>query len=102
MPAMQYLRRRACARQVSGNQNLIFWSSRGIRQLYCQVRRTQSGATAAGPSLMRVRVIDAVAYPGRTDSAVGGRVSVKDASATAKLAHELRTPLSAVIAYARC
>ena len=100
MPAMQDLRRRACARQVSGNENLIFWTSRGIRQLHCQVRRVQSGATAAGASLMRVRVIDAVAYPAQTDAAAVGRVPARDATATAKLAHELRTPLSAVIAYA--
>ena len=49
---------------------------------------------------MRVRVIDTVAQAAQHTSGIGGRAAAKDVSATAKLAHELRTPLGAVIAYA--
>ncbi len=95
MPALQHLRQFASARQISATENLTLWTSRGVRQLLCQVRRVQ-----VGQSLFVVRVLDDAASKGPRPSAPGARHGAREVTATAKLAHELRTPLSAVIAYA--
>ena len=95
MPALQHLKQFASARQISATENLTLWTPRGVRQLLCQVRRVQ-----AGQSLFVVRVLDDAANEGLRPIAPGSRQGPREVTATAKLAHELRTPLSAVIAYA--
>lgn len=95
MPAVQHLKQFASSRQISAAENLTFWTPRGVRNLHCHVRRT-----LVGESLFAVRVLDDAASKGLPSSAIGSHRSAKEVTATAKLAHELRTPLSAVIAYA--
>lgn len=95
MPALQHLKQLAGARQVSITENLTFWTPRGVRQLHCRVRRAQ-----AGQSLFAIRVIEDAGDKGVPSVANGARPAAKEVTATARLAHELRTPLSAVIAYA--
>ena len=95
MPALQHLKQLACGRQVGSTETLTFWTPRGVRQFHCRVRRAP-----AAPSLFVVKVIEAAADKGAPSAATGLRPAAREVTATAKLAHELRTPLSAVIAYA--
>lgn len=95
MPALQHLKLLACARQVSSTENLAFWTPRGVRHFHCHVRRAQ-----AGQSRFVVRLIEDLGDKGGRAAPIVPRPAVKEVTATAKLAHELRTPLSAVIAYA--
>ena len=95
MPALQHLKQLACARQAGSTETLTFWTPRGVRQFHCRVRRAP-----ARPSLFVVRVIEDGADKGGPSAANGLRPAARKVTATAKLAHELRTPLSAVIAYA--
>ena len=95
MPALQHLKQLACARQAGSTETLTFWTPRGVRQFHCRVRRAP-----ARPSLFVVRVIEDGADKGGPSAANGLRPAAREVTATAKLAHELRTPLSAVIAYA--
>ncbi len=95
MPAVRHLKQFASARQISAAENLTFWTPRGVRNLHCHVRRT-----LAGESLFAIRVLDDATTKALPPSAIGSPRSAKEVTATAKLAHELRTPLSAVIAYA--
>jgi two-component system, cell cycle sensor histidine kinase PleC len=115
MPALQKLAQLAGRRNVVASEPLTFWSSGGIKHWRCKVQRA-----AAGQGLFVVQVLDPEndaapmieREPGPA-SQMGGRESVgqglepracapmpKDVSAAAKLAHELRTPLAAAIAYA--
>lgn len=95
MPALQHLARLCCARQVSSTENLTFWTARGVRQFHCRVRRTR-----VGQSLFVVRLLEDAVDKVLPLAVDGPRPRAKEVTATAKLAHELRTPLSAVIAYA--
>jgi signal transduction histidine kinase len=95
MPALQHLKQFARARQISATEILTFWTPRGVKQFHCHVRRPK-----AGESLFVIRVLEDASNKGPRSSALGSRPSTKEVTATAKLAHELRTPLSAVIAYA--
>jgi two-component system, cell cycle sensor histidine kinase PleC len=95
MPALQHLRQLACARQVGSTETLTFWTPRGVRRFHCRVRRAP-----AASSLFVVRVIEDAADKSAPSAATGLRPAAREVTATAKLAHELRTPLSAVIAYA--
>jgi signal transduction histidine kinase len=94
MPALHHLKQLACDRPVGQTETLTFWTPRGVRQFHCRVRRVP-----AGRSVFVVRVLENVADK-REPSASGLRPAAREVTATAKLAHELRTPLSAVIAYA--
>lgn len=96
MPALLQLKRLACTRQLSATEVLTFWTSHGVRRLHCRLRRVQ-----VGQSLFAVQVLgDAAADIVPTRSGASERPAAREVAATAKLAHELRTPLSAVIAYA--
>ena len=95
MPALQRLKKLACTRQVGPTETLTFWTPRGVRQFHCRVRRAP-----AGEGLFVVRVLGDSAAKGEPFGATDLRPAAREVTATAKLAHELRTPLSAVIAYA--
>jgi hypothetical protein len=103
MPALQRLRQIAaageavCATGRASQERLIFWTPRGIAILLCRVETAEDGlvsVTVEGsprePAPVAPADHRAPARPG-LPAAVG-----RDAW----LAHELRTPLSAVIAYA--
>jgi signal transduction histidine kinase len=103
MPALHRLRQIAvagsspCAAGRANQERLIFWTPRGIQVLFCLVETDEDGllsVTVEGNPRERAPVAfnggHAPRHPG-LPSAVG-----RDAW----LAHELRTPLSAVIAYA--
>jgi two-component system cell cycle sensor histidine kinase PleC len=111
MPALQRLREIAGGRgDVSlGPEALTFWTARGVVRLICRVEmRSATGATVT------VRVLsaelaaaaterDAIqsASPGLLNGHVPKRNGWQpEVALDAWLAHELRTPLSAVIAYA--
>jgi signal transduction histidine kinase len=88
MPALKQLAGLARAGHGRSNEALMFWTPRGARQLQCSVRRVRSGQ-----SVFAVNVLDEVRdRPGARGTG--------DVPAASRLAHELRTPLSAVIAYA--
>lgn len=103
MPALQRLVEIADACGDGGrNEVLTFWSARGLLQLHCHVRQIGAGQSIFVARALNVqpagnvRAIDegscaAATYPGATSYEV---------TPTARLAHELRTPLSAAIAYA--
>jgi signal transduction histidine kinase len=94
MPAMQRLAQLAggCGRNHT-SEVLAFWTARGLRRWRCRIR----AHIAAGA--FDVEVLGAAGEGGEEL----GAVPAGDAERTAvseRLAHELRTPLSAVIAYA--
>jgi two-component system, cell cycle sensor histidine kinase PleC len=100
-PAMQSLR--ALAKTGVGgaaSETLTFWTARGVLRLAC---RSQSFA-AEGASAIFALQASALAQDGGDrahTSQVVLPIEVRpDLSVVAKLAHELRTPLSATIAYA--
>jgi signal transduction histidine kinase len=94
MPAIQQLKRLACLRQVALAENLTFWTPRGVRQMHCQVRRAPGGEGLFIVRLAGDRAAREVRLPARQPQAA------REIAAAAKLAHELRTPLGAAIAYA--
>ncbi|MBX9590327.1 MAG: HAMP domain-containing histidine kinase [Hyphomonadaceae bacterium] len=106
MPALQHLKQRlaACARQLGPTETLTFWTPQGVRQFHCHVRRVPGGqgeSQGGSQSLFVVRLVEGVAGKGLPAAANGAAPPApKEVAATARLAHELRTPLSAVIAYA--
>ena len=116
MPALQRLREmtRALDRRTDEPISLTFWTARGLVQLACRVERRE---TPGGDAAMLVTAVDAVPPPaGRPEAGLAagpspsaapvsalprrGRGVDLDVALDAWLAHELRTPLSAVIAYA--
>jgi signal transduction histidine kinase len=94
MPAVQRLAELAGGCRAHASDTLAFWTARGVRRLRCKVRRTD-----AERALFSVEVLGAA--PGRDSSRDWAPAAQpQDSAATVRLAHELRTPLSAVIAYA--
>jgi hypothetical protein len=111
MPALQRLREIAGGRGgiSSGPEALTFWTARGVVRLICRVDTSSAkGATVtvkvlgAGPAAAAMER-DAIGYA--TRGFVNGHAGKRngwqpEVALDAWLAHELRTPLSAVIAYA--
>ena len=111
MPALQRLREIAGGRGgiSSGPEALTFWTARGVVRLICRVETSSAaGATVtvkvigAGPAAAAMER-DAIGYA--TRGFVNGHAGKRngwqpEVALDAWLAHELRTPLSAVIAYA--
>ena len=91
MPALDRLRALAAAGERAGELELIltFWTVRGIVQPRCLVSGPQSPQGA--------RFLVRLTAP---TSAAASDTGVSEAVEQAKLAHEIRTPLSAVISYA--
>jgi two-component system, cell cycle sensor histidine kinase PleC len=98
MPALQ----RLCA--IAGGQGpnpgreemLTFWTAGGLLRLACQVEATGPGSRFAVRALHPEAATDAAPSGGEARRSR----PAQDAALPARLAHELRTPLSAVIAYA--
>ena len=99
MPAMRRLQALAKARDCNAGarQQLTFWTARGLVTLDCRVTLD---ATRSGLVVVQ-------AMHGGADAAGAGAAAKSscqgaagDVGFDARLAHELRTPLSAVIAYA--
>jgi signal transduction histidine kinase len=101
MPALRRLREIAETRPAGYVQQdtLTFWTARGLVRLACRVEVFQVQGVA---SAVRVQVLDAVPTAAAKVPAVrrNRRGLDLDVALDAWLAHELRTPLSAVIAYA--
>jgi two-component system, cell cycle sensor histidine kinase PleC len=77
-------------------EHLTFWSARGLLRLACRVER--SGTPDAGQYLVRAvgRRLEDSEIASQDGAGAGGL----EVTPSARLAHEVRTPLSAVIAYA--
>src|SRR5262245_4177061 len=91
MPALDSLRALAEARASASELelDLTFWTARGMVQPKCLVSGPQS---PPGPRFL-VRLPESIGAGGSADGA-------SEVVEQAKLAHEIRTPLSAVISYA--
>lgn len=96
MPALARLEGLAGSGQ---SETLTLWTARGVLHLRCRV-------TPAGPPESRQFLVTAVETPsaygaeGAYEDAGGAVASHFEVTPSARLAHEVRTPLSAVIAYA--
>lgn len=95
MPALQRLAEIAggCRKGGIAGETLQFWTARGPARWRCRVRPADQG-----PGLLAVEMLGAA-----TDEIAGDAGPLPGSPAspiTERLAHELRTPLSAVIAYA--
>jgi two-component system cell cycle sensor histidine kinase PleC len=101
MPALQQLREIAATQTSSSRrQTLTFWTARGLLRLDCRVEPSKlPGGNAHG---VRVQALEPVPPTGARGPAAksNGCGADLDVALDAWLAHELRTPLSAVIAYA--
>ena len=101
MPALRRLREIAetHAPGAAQQETLTFWTARGLLRLTCRVEATKVQGVAAAVS---VQALEAVPATGAKAPAVrrNRRGPDLDVALDAWLAHELRTPLSAVIAYA--
>ena len=101
MPALQRLREIVAGRRgaSSGPEVLTFWTARGVVRLVCRVE-----THAAAQATVTVKALDAepaAASSGRANGHGAHRDGAQpEVAPDAWLAHELRTPLSAVIAYA--
>jgi signal transduction histidine kinase len=93
MPALQRLREIAGGHGAisSGPEALTFWTARGVMRLVCRVT-----AHVAAAGIVTVKAL--AAEPAAAVSPRNGEQ--RSVALDAWLAHELRTPLSAVIAYA--
>jgi len=98
--AMPALHRLAGIRCSCSDEVLTFWTARGLLQLRCRVE-------PVGPHRGTFLVSGLSAAPNADAQAVAGTLhvpacpeAVAQMPAASRLAHELRTPLSAVIAYA--
>jgi len=103
MPALQRLRAMlsggADADRASEPTSLVFWTARGVLSLECRVEVTRSAlATATLVRALETNAADAAILQPTVARANGA--TPPDVALSATLAHELRTPLSAVIAYA--
>jgi signal transduction histidine kinase len=96
MPALQRLAAlaAACRGRKQTSEVLVFWTARGLRRWRCRIRRDD--AAGGGFDIEVLGAAGSGAHP--TDTVPAG--VVERTSASERLAHELRTPLSAVIAYA--
>jgi signal transduction histidine kinase len=97
MPALQQLA--AASRGVSG-ATLTFWAATGLLRLHC---RAEPAGTGDGTYLVRALPGTgprAAVGNGRPPAASAPGLEPAQMSALARLAHEVRTPLSAAIAYA--
>lgn len=101
MPAVRRLREIARNDEVGGGgtvtgggevETLTFWTSRGVLSLRC---RLEPAPMTAGGATFILRALDGDAANGPS-----GGSGQREVALTAWLAHELRTPLSAVIACA--
>jgi len=101
MPALRRLREIAEPRppDAARQETLTFWTARGLLRLTCRVEATKVQGVAAA---LRVQALEAA--PAIGAKAPTARRNLRgpdlDVALDAWLAHELRTPLSAVIAYA--
>lgn len=91
MPGLQ----RLAGLTSSCSEVLTFWTNRGLLQLDCRIEPAGGAkfllrGRSAGREAAADGVLMGLAYP----------AGIAGMPATARLAHELRTPLSAVIAYA--
>jgi signal transduction histidine kinase len=93
MPAVQRLREIARGPVAVGEEALIFWTARGMARLFCTLKRVEP---LSAPATFRMRA-PAQEMPGVPGPGDGSRRQV---ALGAWLAHELRTPLSAIIACA--
>jgi two-component system, cell cycle sensor histidine kinase PleC len=91
MPALQRLRQLADELRSGNEETLTFWTARGLARLDCRTEALPGGAAT-----FAVHVLGDVAAA--NDGQRG--VQPQNVALTAWLAHELRTPLSAVIACA--
>ena len=99
MPALQRLREIAAGRGAAASslEALTFWTARGVVRLLCRV-----AASGAGRVTVTVvgRDVEPAAREHEAFRQVLRRNGSPDVALDAWLAHELRTPLGAVIAYA--
>lgn len=108
MPALQRLRQLAAGQQELAEETLAFWTARGVVCLPCRVHpRDATLITVRARVTPTMAAADGLPYLGSTQAReVGDCSSTRPATLptqfalSARLAHELRTPLSAVIAYA--
>lgn len=98
MPALERLRAIPAEHEPKSHQGepLTFWTACGLLHLVCQVEVTGPGACFAVRGIRPESATD-IAAPAREAEHDG---SAHDIALPARLAHELRTPISAVIAYA--
>jgi two-component system, cell cycle sensor histidine kinase PleC len=94
MPALQRLVALAngCRARKHDSEVLAFWTARGLQRWRCKIRRTDPAGSAF--------VIEVLGAATDGEGMQGSAVTKQGVSAIARLGHELRTPLSAVIAYA--
>jgi two-component system, cell cycle sensor histidine kinase PleC len=98
MPALERLRAIAGGGETGACQSetLTFWTARGLLQLTADVEALGSGARFTVRATRTLPAAGAAALVDETD----GVGAAQEIGLPARLAHELRTPLSAVIAYA--
>jgi signal transduction histidine kinase len=94
MPAVQRLRQIANGHEpVTGlEETLTFWTARGVVALACRLDAAQGGE----PATFTMRTLGNE----RANATTSGSASRQEVALTAWVAHELRTPLGAIIAYA--
>jgi signal transduction histidine kinase len=94
MPALQRLGALAggCRGRKPTHEVLAFWTARGLQRWRCRIRPVD-----AAEAVFDIEVLGAASGG---EVARGSAASRQQASGFERLAHELRTPLSAVIAYA--
>lgn len=98
LPALRHLRHALAEPQGPREARLTFWSGGRIVELACRIERPDAhGATVRVRALSALPQPDAAAAPAPRQRLRGVDL---DVALDAWLAHELRTPLSAVIAYA--
>jgi two-component system, cell cycle sensor histidine kinase PleC len=116
MPALQSLRGRDASGSIGAasppsGANLVFWTFRGLVRMHCRLEpvggavpawvvRVLACEPALGIAARADRQARAVADGPREARGHPLTAKAPELALTAKLAHELRTPLSAVIAYA--
>ena len=116
MPALHSLRGRAALGSIGSasppsRANLVFWTFGGLVRMQCQIEPAGGDAPGWVIRVLACEPAPGIAVPaGQRAKAVadGPRdarghpptAKAPELALTAKLAHELRTPLSAVIAYA--
>lgn len=98
MPALQRLREIVAEPACRREEMLTFWTARGLVRLACRIDASEAqGSAVRVQALGPAPTADAIAPAARRQRRLGADL---DVALDAWLAHELRTPLSAVIAYA--